>query len=227
VSKTYWKTDWFIGLIVTLFFLLASTTELMRSLEWQAYDLAARFSSTDPANSDVVVVAIDDASLAELGDWPWSRDIMAQATRRLTAHRPAVIGYALPFDSTQTTYGLEYIQELKSLIEDSPNRTNSRLMRLLNNAENRMDTDRVFAQSLQQAGRVVLAMPYLIEKGRPSTGLAELPEYLSKYTLRDRSRCSPPMWSIHRSNRWPSMRVVPVSSTWVMAVIAIFAPSRW
>ena len=186
MTKTYWKTDWFIGLIVTLFFLLVSTTELMRSLEWQAYDLAARFSSTDPANSDVVVVAIDDASLEELGDWPWSRDIMAQATRRLTAHRPAVIGYALPFDSTQTTYGLEYIQELKSLIEDSPSRNNSRLMRLLNNAENRMDTDRVFARSLQQAGRVVLAMPYLIEKGRPTTGEpVQLPEYLQKYTIRD------------------------------------------
>ena len=185
MNKTYWKTDWFIGLIVTLVFLLAGGTDLMRSVEWQAYDLAARFSSTDPANSDVVVVAIDDASLEELGDWPWSRDIMAQATRRLTAHRPSVIGFALPFDSTQTTYGLEYIHELQSLVEDNPRLANSRIRRLLNNAESRMDTDRVFANSLRQAGRVVLAMPYLIEKGRPQTGSAELSDYLAKFTLRD------------------------------------------
>ena len=56
MSKTYWKTDWFIGLIVTLFFLLAGGTDIMRSVEWQAYDLAARFSSTEPANSDVCLL---------------------------------------------------------------------------------------------------------------------------------------------------------------------------
>ncbi len=69
MNKKYWKTDWFIGLIVTIAILLASGTHLLRTLEWQAYDLGVRFSSTDPANSDVVVVAIDDASLQELGDW--------------------------------------------------------------------------------------------------------------------------------------------------------------
>jgi len=185
VSKSYWKTDWFISLVVVLFFLLVAGTEPLRSLEWQAYDLGVRFSSTDPANSDVVVVAIDDAALQELGAWPWPRDILAQATRRISAQRPSVIGFALPFDSAQTPLGKEYLQELKTVLESSPKFRNRKIQRLLREAEIRMDTDQIFARSLSQAGRVVLAMPYLVDKKHPRMGQAQLAEYLQKYTLRD------------------------------------------
>lgn len=187
MNKKYWKTDWFIGLIVTLVILLASGTQLLRQAEWQAYDLGVRFSSTDPANSDVVVVAIDDASLQELGDWPWSRDELASLTRRLSAARPAVVGYALPLDTAQTPHGLDYIQELKTVVESNARLNKNRtIKKLLDNAENRMDTDRIFANSLRRAGRVVLAMPYILsENGTPVQQEVELPDYLGKFTLRD------------------------------------------
>ena len=55
VKKTFWKTDRFVGLMVILTFWLASGADLMPELEWKAYDLGVRFSSTDPANTDVVV----------------------------------------------------------------------------------------------------------------------------------------------------------------------------
>ncbi len=185
MSKTFWKTDWFIGLIVILVFWLASGTELMRGLEWQAYDLGVRFSSADPANSDVVVVAIDDASLQELGAWPWPRDILAEATRQLSKYRPSVIGFTLSFDSEQSLRGLEYIRELKKVVKENPRMANRTVKRLLNLAETRMDTDQIFANSLRQAGRVVLAMPYLIDDALPQRNETRLPAYLKKYTLRD------------------------------------------
>lgn len=183
--KSYWKTDWFISLIVVLFFLLAAGTDPLRSLEWQAYDLGVRFSSTDPANSDVVVVAIDDPALQALGAWPWPRDILAQATRRISAQHPSVIGFALPLDSAQTQMGQEYLQELRDVMADNPKYRSRKIQRLLNEAETRMDTDRIFANSLSQAGLVVLAMPYLIDNTHPRLGQAQLADYLDKYTLRD------------------------------------------
>jgi len=42
-------------------------------------------SSARPATDDVLIVAIDDRSLAEAGRWPWDRAKMAQLLDRLTA----------------------------------------------------------------------------------------------------------------------------------------------
>ena len=73
VKTSFWKTTWFIGLAVTLCFVLAANTDPLRRLEWKAYDLGMRSSSVRPANEKVVVIAIDDASLDKFGPWPWSR----------------------------------------------------------------------------------------------------------------------------------------------------------
>jgi len=61
---------------------------ILGSLTWRAdawiYDrLAAGF--TPPVDDRIVVVAIDEKSLAELGRWPWSRRLHATLVDRLTA----------------------------------------------------------------------------------------------------------------------------------------------
>ena len=60
-----------------------------------AYDALMKARATRP--SDIVVVAIDEASLAKIGRWPWPRDVHAQVLRRLAAVRPAAIGYDVLF----------------------------------------------------------------------------------------------------------------------------------
>ena len=93
---SYWKTDWFIGLVVTLIFLLLGVVSNdLREIDWQAYDMGVRFTSTRPANPNVVVVAIDDAAIQELGSWPWPRDVLARVTDTISGQVPAVIGYAV------------------------------------------------------------------------------------------------------------------------------------
>jgi len=41
-----------------------------------------------PASKDVVIVAIDDASLAQLGRWPWRRAVHATLVERIAADKP-------------------------------------------------------------------------------------------------------------------------------------------
>lgn len=48
------------------------------------YDTQFRIWSTPPPE-DIVIVAIDNASLSELGRWPWSRAVHAGLVKRLTA----------------------------------------------------------------------------------------------------------------------------------------------
>ncbi|QKR99767.1 CHASE2 domain-containing protein [Sphingomonas sp. CL5.1] len=49
------------------------------------------------ADDRILLVEIDDASLAALGRWPWPRSIHAKALEALARDRPAVIGYDILF----------------------------------------------------------------------------------------------------------------------------------
>jgi len=48
-----------------------------------------------PPSQDIVIVAIDDASLAAVGRWPWRRALHAELLRRIAAQSPACIAIDL------------------------------------------------------------------------------------------------------------------------------------
>src|SRR5688500_10129190 len=73
----FWKSDWFLGVLVTIAMIAAARTDLIQSLERKAYDLGVRASSHVPAD-DIAIIAIDDPSVANLGRWPWPRDLHAE-----------------------------------------------------------------------------------------------------------------------------------------------------
>lgn len=155
----YWKKDWFIGVTVALLFFIIGVSGNLRGLDWYAYDVGVSFTSSGVHNDQLVVVAIDDAAIQTLGSWPWPRDILADVTKIISSGKPGVIGYTVPFDTKQSNYGLDYIKDLKDAIEDASIHSR-KIQRLLRNAENGLDTDRLFARSLNQAGPVVLSVPY-------------------------------------------------------------------
>ncbi|RUT31342.1 adenylate/guanylate cyclase domain-containing protein [Arsenicitalea aurantiaca] len=62
-----------------------------------AFDTFQQLAPREALDLPVRVVDIDEASLAELGQWPWSRDVFAQLTERLTALGAAAIGYDVLF----------------------------------------------------------------------------------------------------------------------------------
>ncbi len=60
-------------------------------LDQSLYDL---FLSTNgkPTREDIIIVAIDDYSLAQLGRWPWPRTLHADLLHRLNKAKPRAIG---------------------------------------------------------------------------------------------------------------------------------------
>ncbi len=81
--------------------LYAQTNGLTGRLDNQLFDTAAVLAR--PAvDQDIVIVAIDDASLAEVGAWPWPRDVHAQLVDRLNdAGARAVVLDILFLEPTQ------------------------------------------------------------------------------------------------------------------------------
>ena len=72
-KAVFWRSDWFLGVVVTLLMVLAGHSDLLQSLERKAYDMGVQASSRNPSER-IAVIAIDDQSIANLGRWPWSRD---------------------------------------------------------------------------------------------------------------------------------------------------------
>jgi len=70
--------------------------DAVRRLDNIVYDVIQRLDRP-PVDPSILLVEIDDRSIAELGPWPWPRAIHARAIERLAAARPAAIAYDILF----------------------------------------------------------------------------------------------------------------------------------
>ncbi len=118
MKKGIWKSDWFVGLLITLVFLVFSGSDFLQGLERSAYDFSVRSSTRIPSDK-VAVIAIDDESIANIGRWPWPRDVHAHMHEILTEGGARAIGQTVLFTEPHIDPGLQYITELKSAFENS------------------------------------------------------------------------------------------------------------
>ena len=118
MKKGIWRSDWFVGLLITLVFLIFSGSDFMQGFERSAYDFSVRSTARVPSDK-VAVIAIDDESIANIGRWPWSREVHARMHEILAAGGAKVIGQTVFFTEPQIDPGLRYIAELKSGFESS------------------------------------------------------------------------------------------------------------
>ena len=183
----FWRSDWFIGVVVTLVVLIFSGRDLLQSLERKAYDLGVRATSQVPIDR-IAVVAIDDQSIANIGRWPWSRDVHVKMTELLTGAKAKVIGYNVFFFEPQVDPGLEYINRLTQTFSSSSFRNSadpsaSQFNRILQEAAEALNTDAKLVGSFKRANNVLLPLVFqaLIEpQGNPDR---PLPEFVLKNSI--------------------------------------------
>ena len=179
----FWKTDWFLGVVVSVAMLAAGGSDLIRSLERKAYDMGVQASSRTPLDR-VAVVAIDDTSIANLGRWPWPRDRLAKMTDLLAGGKAKVIANTVFFFEPQIDPGYHYVTKLLELHQQHPaeNAAQQEIGKLLAEAEVALNTDRILADSMSHAGNVLLPMLFTLgePRGRPDK---DLPEFVLKNVL--------------------------------------------
>ena len=54
-------------------------------------------------NNNVTLIDIDDKSINQIGQWPWSRNTMAQLIKNLNSFEPSVIGFTIIFSESDRT----------------------------------------------------------------------------------------------------------------------------
>lgn len=69
----------------------------LRSLDRLAHDTYVRQTAPPAASSRIAIVAVDEASLAALGQWPWPRDVLARLVTRLREAGAAAIAFDILF----------------------------------------------------------------------------------------------------------------------------------
>ncbi|HET9733892.1 MAG TPA: serine/threonine-protein kinase [Burkholderiales bacterium] len=171
----FWKSDWFLGLVVVVLMMLAGGSDLLQSLERKAYDMGVQASSRAPSDK-VAVIAIDDTSIANIGRWPWSREVHARMADLLAGAKAKVIANTLFLFEPQIDPGYQYITKLLELAEKSETGGEPSPMRaLLKEAEAALNTDRRLAESYAKAGSVVLPVLFTIDipRGKPDRPLAD------------------------------------------------------
>ncbi|SRR5579875_172886 len=85
------------AIVAVLFLFNSHYPSALQMAELKIFDLRMYARQAHPLKGDVIIVAIDDKSIVQLGRWPWPRTVLAQLTNALRSYRAAVIGFDMVF----------------------------------------------------------------------------------------------------------------------------------
>lgn len=105
------------GLIGLVIFFACSIGYLYLPKSVQVFDDKLRdlmfvFRGPTPASKDVVIVDIDEKSLKELGQWPWSRNKFAKVLDNLAANGAGAIGLDIVFAEPDNSSPAKVLKEI-------------------------------------------------------------------------------------------------------------------
>lgn len=180
----FWRTDWFAGVAIVLAaMVLHASTDFIGTLERRFYDFASTSNARQPSER-IAVIAIDDASIANIGRWPWPRDVHARLIDLLAAARAKTIVHTALFLEPQVDPGLVFIRKMHEVLGPTaePGGANEALGRVIAEAQSALDTDGALSVSMRAAGNVLLPSVYVLAEpqGKADT---DLPPYAAKSTL--------------------------------------------
>lgn len=154
-----------VAITVGLAFLTWLAPNVVVRLDNTALDFQFRLRGERDPGQDVVLVLVDEKSLKENGRWPWPRNTQALLVDQIRAGEPAVIGldiiYAEPEES-------DTVRDLTAWLvaERRKGSLDGKALHLWETRLQALEPDRRFAQSLAQAGTVVMAMPFFVSEGQ-------------------------------------------------------------
>jgi len=97
------RTAWAIAIVVFSAIMGVLVDWRAPGLELQARDWLMRTRGTLAAPDDIVIVAIDEPSIARLGRFPWARSTMARALDVIARGQPKVVALDILYTEPTTT----------------------------------------------------------------------------------------------------------------------------
>ena len=169
------------------------------------YDSRLRATMPRTLDERVVIVDIDEKSLAEIGRWPWSRNHLADLTVELfDRQKIALLGFDIVFAEPDESSGLKRLRELaQNELRDQPGFADK-----VRQLQPSLDYDAMFAKTLE--GRAVV-LGYYLTGDRDGFTSGVLPEpVMDKSALQGRP-IKFTTWNGYGSNIAPIAKAAPIA----------------
>ncbi len=142
----WWRRGRLIGLafLIALAVIRIWDPQPVETLRLRAFDMYQVIEPRENPERTVTVVDIDDESLAELGQWPWPRNLLARMVDQLMARGAIVVGFDAIFAERDRLSPDRLIANLQGLDEA----TTENLLALPSN-------DDLFAEALKRSRAVI------------------------------------------------------------------------
>jgi adenylate cyclase len=143
---------------------------LITRLDAIIYDVKVVLSMPQKRDNRIVILDIDEKSLAEIGRWPWGRDKLATLVNNLfDKYQVAVLGFDAVFAERDDTYGLLSLESLANTqLKDS-----TAFQSALRDLRPQLDFDSQFAASLK--GRKIALGYFMSSEDQSALGLLPQP----------------------------------------------------
>ncbi len=92
-----WARSAALGLLFLLLLVRIWDHELVQTFRFQAFDFFQQLQPRVPRQSPVVIIDVDDRSLAEIGQWPWSRTVIADLVTKTSQAGAVAIAFDIIF----------------------------------------------------------------------------------------------------------------------------------
>lgn len=168
------------GVLILSFFVLHATQwvqwPFISRLENIAYDARLVLTMPRTQNDNIVIVNIDEKSLAAEGRWPWSRDKLARMVEQLgDRYKARIVGFDVVFAEREENSGLQVLDRLRADgLDKLPG-----VKKITTALREGLDHDRQFARALR--GRPIVLGYFFSDRdesgGVPKVGLLPAPVF--------------------------------------------------
>ncbi len=194
--KSRWR--WLPGSIAAGLVILLFELGAWQQFEFIAYRQLFRIRGEQPLDSRIVTVAIDDASLEQLGSFPWSRQRYLDLFTKLQTAQPAVVALSFPLsdNSSDDLLLAKKIRQLTVVLADD---WDTRDLPVLSNAKLRSVAAQVgHVQSVEDIDGLVRSIQ-LIKNNQPAFSLAVVRAVQPTHNLNQTPEYPADLWLNWRS----------------------------
>jgi serine/threonine-protein kinase len=139
--------------------------DILQPLEYKVYDSMARLRQRKAATK-VLVLAIDDQSIQQLGSWPWPRSYIAEMVQQLSGYGTHTMGISLLYPTIEINPGLQEIDNIREILNDKPSKskrkTATKINSILTEAGKRLNHDARLVSAVRSARNVVLPLRFTL-----------------------------------------------------------------
>lgn len=200
---SFFRSDALVALVLVMaVVVLHFSTDAISTLERRFYDFASTSTSRQPS-PQIAVIAIDDQSIANIGRWPWSRDVHAKLIDQLAQAKAKTIVHTAFFFEPQVDRGLTFIRQMKevllaSSVSPETEVQHQALSEVIAKAESALDTDGQLVSSFKAAGNVIVPSVYQLGQPQGNPDVA-LPDFASRSAVEENLGFSLPA----NKGQWP------------------------